>query len=819
MRSNCRRFAFVAACLALAAAAGAAARAADAPAKTPAEREQAALDTLRTDTSWAARDKACRELQVVGTRKCIPALAALLADEQLSHIARVALEPMPYDEAGQALRDALGKTKGLVKVGIIDSLGFRRDAKAVGALAALVKDADAAIAEAAAAALGRTATPEAVAALGALRGSAPEGLQAVAAEASLTAADRLAEQGKGDQAAAICQDLSAEKWPQAVRTAAFAGLLRAQPAEGVARVVKALAGDDPMMRAVAIASVADLKGAGVSERFARELPNLAPDVQVLLIESLAQRGDTAVGPAVVKAVSSPRPEVRTAAAKALGAVGDAACVEVLCKVVAEAKDPAEKQVAGASLRALRADGVDAALLGCLKAAPPAARPELINVLTDRKVAGAVPDLLREAKGADEAARAAALKGLGRLAEPKDLPALLDVLAGLEGDAGRGDAERAAVQVSRKVAPEAAQADAVLGALAKASAVPARSSLLRVLGGIANAKSLAAVGAALEDKDAAVQDAAVRVLADWPDARATEAVLGVFRTTASDTHRVVALRGCVRMLGLGGAPAKATVRSYGELLKAARRPEEKKLVLAGLAKVADPAALAAVEPLLADADVAAEAELALVAIARGIMGSARDEARATAQRLQAESKTPAVRDQAADVLRQLDKFEDYVTAWQVSGPYTEDGKGAGALFDVAFPPEKPDAKDVAWRVLEPSAGEQPWMFDLLAALGGEQRVGYVRTWIRSQAEQPARLEFGTDDGNKVWLNGKVVHAANRGGAAVPGDFKVPVTLRQGWNTLLVKITQDTGPWQFCLRIRKADGGKLEGVRAQATPPGD
>jgi hypothetical protein len=47
----------------------------------------------------------------------------------------------------------------------------------------------------------------------------------------------------------------------------------------------------------------------------------------------------------------------------------------------------------------------------------------------------------------------------------------------------------------------------------------------------------------------------------------------------------------------------------------------------------------------------------------------------------------------------------------------------------------------------------------------------------------------------------------------------VDLHKGWNTLLLKITQFTGPWEFCLRIRDGSGGKITGTKVQATPPAE
>ncbi|GAH47923.1 unnamed protein product, partial [marine sediment metagenome] len=277
------------------------------------QREAELIKTLKGDASRAAKDKACRELQVIGTPACIPALAALLPDEKLSHMARYALEPMQYPQAAQALRDALGKTAGATKVGVITSLGFREDTQAVGQLVKLLADRDGHIAGAAAAALGRIGTLEAARALDKFRARAAKGLRAVAAEASLTAAERLVRQGLRDQAARICEDLQDARWPAHVRLGAFVGLLSAGGDEAVARAVKAIAGSDPAIRSVAIANIAALKGPGVGRRLAAELPKLPPQAQVLLIGALAGRGEADVRPAFVTAAAGSNSEVRIAA--------------------------------------------------------------------------------------------------------------------------------------------------------------------------------------------------------------------------------------------------------------------------------------------------------------------------------------------------------------------------------------------------------------------------------------------------------------------------------------------------------------------------
>jgi len=781
--------------------------------------EMRCVETIKGDAALAEKDRACRILRALGTTDAVGALAAMLANEELSHLARYVLEPMPYAEAGKALRDALGKAKGEAKVGVIHSLGVRRDAQAVKQLIGLLKDSDAKIAGAAAWSLGRTGTSEAVTALGAFRAGASAELKAAAADASLLAAESLIEQGKAAEAAKIYEELQGAKWANHVRMGAFVGLLAAQPDQAPQRLIGAFEGDDPMLRGIAIDKVATLKAYGVGERFASQLPSLPAATQVVLIGALTRRGEASIRPAISRAASSADGRVRVAALEALGQIGDVSSVRLLCAAVDSGKSDEEKKVAAASLRRISGKGIDGEIVQSMKVVEPEARAQLIGILRDRQAKTAVSTLLKEAAGDDAVVRKAAFKALADLAEPEDVPALVKLLIQLKVDELRADAERAVASVSRRIADEAKRADEVLAALraAKGRTAEAKSSLLRVLQRIGTSEAFEAVREAVADKAATVKDAAIRALADWPDEQAINALLDVYRTTKNSTLRVVALRGCVRLLGIGSRPAEDTVKACGELLSGARRPEEKKLVLACLAKVGDPAALKLVEPLLRDEQVRAEAELAALGIARAIMGSAPDEAKATAKQLAADSKSKKVREDASTIIRQIDMSEDYIMSWQVSGPHRKRGKDFDVLFDSVFPPEEAGAKGVSWRVLAPSAkSARPWMLSLGA---GENRVSYARTWVHSETEQAARLEFGTDDGNKVWLNGKLVSANAVTGAAKPGEHKVKITLQKGWNALLMKVTQDSGPWEFCFAVRTPDGGELEGLKVQASKPAE
>ena len=111
------------------------------------------------DSSEFSKAKACQRLAVVGDDTAVPALSRLLSDPKLSHYARTALEPMPGDAASQALREGLGSVEGSLLVGVINSIGVRRDVGALPALAALRYVDDSGVASAATWAIGRIRRP------------------------------------------------------------------------------------------------------------------------------------------------------------------------------------------------------------------------------------------------------------------------------------------------------------------------------------------------------------------------------------------------------------------------------------------------------------------------------------------------------------------------------------------------------------------------------------------------------------------------------------------------------------------------------------
>lgn len=416
----------------------------------PAQRaaiESECIAALGSDKPWHDRYRAVRILSVIGTQQSIAPLAVLLLDERTSHLARTALEVMPFAEVDQLFRDSMEAAPRKVKLGLISAMAARKDQGAVAVLEALIQAGDKQMLDHIAQALARIGGEESERVLTSLLTAGDVHVEAMAAEASLLLADGLVAEGRGDEAADRYQKFLEPEQPDHIRAGALTGLLRALPAQATEALMQAIKSDDPLLRDTAIAAVATLPGTGMSARVISEFPSLAPAVQLPLMESLSRR-EEAMAPAFLYGLlKDEREDMRVAALKAIAGQGDVTAIPPVGDLLAAAEGREEKQSAIETLRRLKGEDIDGALLQYMTAAPAPQRPDLIEALVQRRAPGVVEALF--AQTAEEAVRPAAFNGLARLAGAGDVDALLNALVALAGEAGRPEAEGAVIAVVRE----------------------------------------------------------------------------------------------------------------------------------------------------------------------------------------------------------------------------------------------------------------------------------------------------------------------------------------------------------------------------------
>jgi HEAT repeat protein len=775
-----------------------------APSSVRADEEQDLIAVLQSAAGAPAKCTACQRLRVVGTVKSVPVLAPLLAEERISHAARYALEGLPFPEAVTALREALGTTSGSIKAGLIDSLGWRRDAAAVPLLAPLLSGADATIASAAASALGRIGGSEATAALVSLK-EAPPAVQAARMESLLLCAEGLLAGGDANGAAALYRGLFVPNSPDRIRVAAWRGLVMADASGRGELILAALAGQDRPLHIAALKVLRELKDGPVIEACLRQWASLPADSQLAVLDAQLKLDPHSLE-AVQTATQSPHLSVRIAAWQALADLGDPLAIPVLAKAAA-AGETAEREAARDTLARLRGPGVREALLEYLAGAQPPEKAELLRALGERGDAEAASVLLQNAAAGPEPARLAALESLRKLTLASTFTPLLELAAKSKSDAECEPVLKALYAITQASRDKEQNTRSLLETMGRIPAAE-RRRVLPLLSELGTAGALEAAQAATRDPDGELAKEAVRVLSQWPNAAPAAGLLELAGISADPALRVLALRGCIQVAGQEPDLAKR-LEMLRQAMAAAKRPQERKQALGQIGQIPTPEALRVAVADLAQPGLANEAGLAALTIAEKLAAANPKLAAEVADQVLAQCKTADIIKRAWAIRGKPAGAGPFIQDWLVCGPYRQAGvTGATALFDIVFAPEKP-GQAVQWKPM-PRADT--------ANLGGIFQdemncVAYLKTRVFAAEECDAALLLGSDDGVKAWLNGAVVHANNVDRGMVADQDIAPIHLKQGANELVLKITQGGGGWAACARIIGTDGKPVRGLRVE------
>lgn len=151
---------------------------------------------------------------------------------------------------------------------------------------------------------------------------------------------------------------------------------------------------------------------------------------------------------------------------------------------------------------------------------------------------------------------------------------------------------------------------------------------------------------------------------------------------------------------------------------------------------------------------------------------------------------------AEVLRQL-KASPEMSDWRSVGPF--EAANLDAAFEGKFGPETNTDIDATYGEENLKWVAQPkWANGEIHNLTGKNSATYLYREIASPAEQELTLWFGSDDGLIVWLNGeeKLSKKVTRGVAK--DQDKITVTMTEGINQVLVKVSNASGGYAFYFR---------------------
>ena len=624
--------------------------------ESSADKQRKFIAILQSDAPPQDKAIPCKQLAIYGDKEAVPALAPLLADKDLASWARIALEAIPGPEADEALRAAVPQLKGNLLIGTINSIGIRRDAKAVQVLAGKLSDADVEVVAAAAAALGKISGAEAAKVLNQALASAGQQTMPAVAEGSILCAERFLADGKFAEATQLYDAVRKADVPKQRRLEATRGAILARQSAGLPLLIEQLRSPARAEFAMALRTARELDGRDVTEAIAAEMDRAGSDHGVMLLLALADRTDAAVLPKLLQVAGKSSKPTRVASLALLDRFGDISAVPVLLNAASEA-DAEVAQPAKATLTRMEGKSVDAALLNRLPQASGRTRQVIIELAALRRIEAAVPAIVSSVEDPDPGIRRAALGTLSTLGSEQQAGDLVRLLSKAPDSADRDAIEGALTAICGRTGTKSLPQ--VLP-LAKNSNSELRIISLRALATVGGRDALAAVTSALDDRDESVQDEAVGTLATWPnnwpeDGTVAEPLLSLVKSGKKRSYQVQGARGYLLYVQENkklSNPDK--LKAIDDLLPLLKQPPEKRLAISALSSIPTAKTLESLVTLADDPAIAEEACLAIVnvATAKGLQGASKEARQKALQTAIDKSKNDATRKKAGDALKAI-----------------------------------------------------------------------------------------------------------------------------------------------------------------------
>jgi len=616
--------------------------------------EQDLIKVLQSDAAKGDKAITCKKLAIYGTGQSVPVIAPLLADKELSSWARIALEAIPGPEADAALRSALHKVEGRLLVGVINSIAVRRDAQAVDGLVQKLGDGDAAVASAAAVALGHLGGDEVAKVLTQALNDAPTGVRSAVAQGCVLCAEQFLEDKKSAKAVTLYDAVRSADVPDQRRLEAIRGAIMARWLGGVPLLKEQLHSEDAKRLSIGLRTARELGGQKVTKALAADLPNLSAQRQPLLLMAIADRKDVAVLPAVLKAVESPSKDLRVAAISALIRIGDVSCMPALLEV-AVTEDALEQDALETMIR-ISDKAVDRDVVERL----PDAKGKLLRILIElagqRQITQALPAVVSSLNQGDAGIRKAAVNTIGITGKARQAGDLVGLLQNTKNASERGSIRTALLAICGR--------DGVACSEYVQPLIKSRDNGLHIIGLhalalIGGPDALGAVKSAIKNSEVPVQEEAVRVLSTWPnkwpqDSDAGQTLLKLASSAEKMSHQVLGLRGYLQYIrGNKTLNPEQKVAEVKAVLTLAKRAEEKRQAIAVLGEVSTASALDLLTTLANDSSLAEEAYSAMVAVVgRNIEGVSKDQRRQVLRTVVEKSKNNGTKQRAQRTLRQI-----------------------------------------------------------------------------------------------------------------------------------------------------------------------
>ncbi len=579
------------------------------------------IDFLDSDATLASKQMICKKLSQIATVESIDVLTHMLKSDETADMARYVVERIPNADSAveTALLNALPNRSEQTRIGIINSLTGCGGEKTCAYFEKSIQSRNPFIAKATVAALGKLASERSEAILWMNVDKNRAIPQDMIWDAILLCADRRLEKGKNQEAEKTYTRVFQTADSDIVRIAALRGMVLSDSRHAGALVVRVLETENRALESTAIRLLEHSDPLVPASTLMPLFHKLETRQQSQLLAMLAEIGNKDYLPLLKEGLRSQFHIVRLAALRALRFIGDVSMIRPVA-VIAAIGPGIETLEAQITLARMHGENIDSEIIDLIKKnqIENDIKAVLIESVADRQTSRATDILLQTARDSSDYIRVTSIKSLAEIAGPQHLDEMTKILVQTKFSSETTHAINALTKVAMRIKEPARRSDAIFATVDSFKQPENKIAVLRVLGKIGDPDALPFIRNALSENNQDIRIAAIRALADWPNAKVAEILYDVSKNAAATREIILALRGYIDVVRADTTLSPGVrVNFLQQALQLATRAVEQRRALAALADIPNLEALQTALEYLSVSAVREEAAMAVVQIAEGL----------------------------------------------------------------------------------------------------------------------------------------------------------------------------------------------------------
>lgn len=570
---------------------------------------KAIIEALKSEPENEVRAFLIRRLQAAGRDESVPVLARFITHPDLGEPAITALTAIASPGAQEALAGALEDTQGSNRLAIINGLADLQSSIAVSKILGFAKSESRMERLSAIRALAQIGDPSADAILAQSMRSAQPADRSLIAGYYLIYAQRVGEMGDKVRSIQICRQILDEFKSESSNTVcqtALGVLVKMAGPEAMADLLETVMTGDTELAAAALDFTMDLPGPSITAKLVNHLQQEEPQIGVLLLRTISDRGDLSALPAILKQTESSNKGVRLAAISASVRLGKKDALSRFIEIL-KGPDPDEIAAVKEALFQIPISEIITPLASSFSVLSIPGRIAVLEVVSGQP-GTEVHNLVGNAIEMDDSqVRIAAARALERTGTGADFRKVLGLYLA-STDPGGQEALRTtcAVLAGRTMNPRGT-IDSLISDYWSSSAHQ-RQSLLGLLARVGEDSVLKILAVEALNRDQDMREHSVKLLSGWPGQEAVDILLSVAEKSGDPKSRTLALRGCLRIAEQEQLSPRSRLNIIRKTLAVASEPDEKRLILAGLAQVGTPESLSLIAEMMRDQSVSFDAAI-------------------------------------------------------------------------------------------------------------------------------------------------------------------------------------------------------------------